>query len=104
MTKEDIIEKFKNEKVDEGRLYHDRRADEVSLLIFMLLTIVAAVISKNIEILLLTIGTFLVAIGFGDIYRYVTLKSKKLLIKGLIYSVFGSLWYLCFVFKTLGLL
>ena len=102
MAKEDIIEKFKKEKIDEGELFQEKKADEVSLLVFMSIVVVTMLFNRDVKVFALTIGMFLLAIGAGDIYRYIKLKSKKELIKGLFEIIFGALLYLCFVFLTKG--
>ncbi len=104
MAKEDILNKFEkeNKNMDEGQLYQERRGDEASLLVFMLLVAVTMIFNRDVKVFALTVGSFLLSIGCGNLFKRRYSKSKKLLIAGILESLFGLLLYITFVFLTMG--
>lgn len=95
MNKEDVLEQYRNEKVDEGVEHVNRISNEYGFFSMMILTIVITVYKSYKNIPYGDIASLpLVYLAFESFRRYRDTKERDTLVYGIITSL------LCFAFLS----
>lgn len=103
MNKEQILDKYEkeNRKMDEGQRREDARADLLSFLVVIVLSVFAVYINHNAIIFALVLGVLLTAYGCGEMYRFMKIKAKRHLLFGVIAIITGLYFYGTYIMNVL---